>query len=465
MLNELFLKFDSLKTIAQTSEGWGGISFKGTWNETSAFNFSDLYEIINSDNLNLAFSCKIDGNTIDFETFQQDLFDGSSWEFNINKISRILENKYNFFYFIEEFKKWSLSLSCFDSNNPIIKNELLQIIVNELKEKDFIVANNYTICGPFGIRKFIETSDIPEFEKISTNVHIATRENFILEPKKLFIESGNYSQITAPFFEMCAKSLAVCLVSEIVNENQIILRGIRKIELPISTTKTIFDLNQLQQLKSVIKWIYEEKTDLKIKLFLDRFTLDLDLSKDYISELLKLNKTCYEQARERFSFITFERKDQFQKELRDLLKDLKNLSDLYTTKVRSLLSNLLRDVLAGLILIGITILSKVDLNSISSANSIIDLVFKAFAAYFVISIAYQSIFDLIDIRKTKRELIFWKKTSREYISDREFDSYLQSTVGERERFTYSFYILLIVSYLGLAYVSFNFISLIQNFIK
>lgn len=465
MFNQLFIEFDSIKTFAKISESWAAINFKGTWKETTAFNFSELYNIINSVNLNFSFSCKIDNNIVDFETFQQDLLEGSSWEFNINKISRIQDNKYNFFYSIEEFKKWSLSLSCFDSENPIIKNELLQIVVNELKVEDFIVANNYIICDSLGVSKFAESPEIPSFEKITTNVHIAARENFILEPKKLYIESGNYSKITAPFFEMCGKSLGSCLVSEIVNENQIILRGIRKIELPIYNTKVTFDLNKLRELKNVIKWIYEEKTDLKIKLFLDRFTLDLDLNKDYISELLKLNKTCFEQAKERFSFITFERKDQFQKELRDLLKDLKNLSDLYTTKVRSLLSNLLRDVLAGLILIGITILSKVDLSTISSSNSIIDLVFKAFAAYFLISISYQSVFDLIDIKKTKKELIFWKKTSREYISDKEFDDYLYSTVGEREKFTYSFYILLIISYLGLAYISFNFVNVIQNFIK
>jgi len=260
---------------------------------------------------------------------------------------------------------------------------------------------------------------------------------------------------------MAALSLSVCAVSELINDKLVVLRGIRKIEMDLFNNVVKIDLGVLEDLKNTVSWIYEDKTDLKLKLFLDRFTLDVDLKKDYTSELILLNKTSLEQAKERFSFITFERKDQYQKELRDLLKDIKGVSDLYSTKVRGVLSNLLRDVLAGLILIGITILSKIEKVDTVASSPIINLVFKAFAFYFILSILYQTIFDFLDISKTKNEFIFWKQTSREYIGQDEFKKLMAGTINKREIFTYSFYSLLIITYLGIAYLSYNFIAILQ----
>lgn len=462
MYKDLFSEFDKLKKISNVSEGWGAIAFKGIWNEKNHKGFDHLISILSDSELNLSFVCKIDGVSIHFETFEEDLLENSEWEFNINKISRLLHNKKTFFYDIEEFITWSEELDCFNNINPLLSDDFLLIVVNGLNENDIIIANNYIISNKHNEPRYEDVGVVLENDKISSTVHFIATDNFKLDPKKLFIHSANYSKLTAPFFEMSFKSLSICLVSEFLNKKTVILRGIRKINLDLFEGKVNISLTELHALKDTVNWVYEDKTDLKLKLFLDRFTLDLDLEGNYIAELIKLNKSSLEQAKERYSFITFERKDLYQKELRELLKDLKSVSELYTTKVRSLLTSLLRDVLAGLFLIGITILSKVDLNSINYEQSIIELVFKAFGVYFIISILYQGIFDYFDLNRSKKEFLFWKQTSREYISNDEFNGYLNQTINKRSKIAYFSYAVLVISYFTLAYTSFNFTDIIET---
>lgn len=71
-----------------------------------------------------------------------------------------------------------------------------------------------------------------------------------------------------------------------------------------------------------------------------------------------------------------ERRDAYAKELTNLLKDLKAQSDLYSSKVRSLLGNLTRDVLAGILLIGFTMFTKfTEIEKLSRYENIINIIF------------------------------------------------------------------------------------------
>jgi len=462
VLSQLFNSFNILAEYAEYSEGWAFINFKGTWQESQDVQIFKKVKTLIDENSFYVATWHLDDQAVDFDTFTEDLSEGTNWNFNVNKIARLAVSNTTFFFNQEMFRQWSRNLDAFDATNPLLSSFRLRILVNGFNEK--VIATNYVICSASQTCKFAEVDFIPSFSKINSVIHIAARDNFIVEPSKLFITEGNCTDITLPFFRMAVQSLGACIVSELLNNEAVVLRGIRKIEMPIFKNAVRIDTNVLEELKNTIVWVYEDKTDIKQKLYLDRFTLDVDLSKDYVSELILLNRTSLEQAKERFSFITFERKDQYQKELRDLLKDLKGVTDLYSSKVRGLLTNLLRDVLAGLLLIGITILSKIEnVNSVTS-SSIIDLVFKAFAAYFLLSIVYQTIFDLLDIANTKNEFIFWKQTSREYIGQDEFKRLMINTVSKRELFTYIFYGLLIITYFAVAYISYNFINILKNLI-
>lgn len=464
MIKDLFEILSKVRTISSDSTDlWNSLTFKGIFNDDNHKKiFKDLSSIIESESINKTISYHIDTTSFNsLDDFLEDILKGSNWKINVNKIPNIQDTGFNFFIDKLEFKTWSSKLNPFSTENPFNKFSNLKIIVKDFDKK--LIGKNYVICNETENKIDKETNlSLPNYEDIKKNIHILAKEKFILSPQNFFILEGECNDDTVAFFKMSSATLAASLCSEIIDENNLVLRGVRKIELTISKNTTKLNLKFLDELKNTVEWIYEDRTDLRLKLFLDRVTLDIDYNNDYVHELSIINNVSLVQAKERFSFAIFERKDQYHKELRDLLKDLKTISDLYSSKARLVLSNLLRDVLAGFLLIGFTLLSKIENLSTVINNPTIKYIFQAFSVYFIISIIYQSIFDLIDIKKTTKEFSYWKRTSREYISESEFKTHLKETIDKREVFTYFFYSLLIITYLFISYCCWNFTELLKE---
>lgn len=464
MIKDLFEILSKVKTISSDSiESWNSLTFKGVFtSDDDKEIFRELSAKIESKSINKTISYQIDTTSFSsLNNFIEDLLQGSNWKININKISNIQETSLNFFIDKKEFKNWSSQLNPFSSENPFNKFNNLKIVIKDFNKK--LIGKNYVICSETEsiINQQISVS-LPSYEDIKKNIHILAKEKFILSPQNFLILEGECDDDTLAFFKMSSATLAASLSSEIIDENNLVLRGIRKIDLAISKNTTKLNLKFIEELKNTVEWIYEDRTDLRLKLFLDRVTLDIDYNNDYVHELSIINNVSLVQAKERFSFAIFERKDQYQKELRELLKDLKTISDLYSSKARLVLSNLLRDVLAGFLLIGITLFSKIENINTVINNPTIQYVFQAFSVYFIISIIYQSIFDLIDIKKTTKEFSYWKRTSREYISETEFKTHLKETIDKREVFTYFFYGLLIITYFLISYFCWNFTDFLKQ---
>lgn len=458
MIKELFDILSKLETISsESSDTWNSLTFKGILKDESHKNlFRELSVKIQAKSIDKSISYQIDTSSFSsLDDFIEDLLEGSNWKISINKTSNIQDTSLNFFIDKREFKLWSKQLNAFNTENPFNKFNNLKIIVKGFNKK--LIGENYVICNETeDILKNQIASSLPNYENIKKHIHILAKDKFILLPINFLILEGECNDDTLSFFKMSSITLAASLSSEIIDENNLVLRGIRKIELEIYKNTTKLNLKFIEDLKNTVEWVYTDRPDLRLKFFLDRVTLDIDYNNDYVNELNRINNVSLIQAKERFSFAIFERKDQYYKELRELLKDLKVISDLYSSKARLVLSNLLRDVLAGFLLIGITLFSKLsDINKVVD-NPIIRYVFQAFSIYFVISIIYQSLFDFVDIAKTKKEFSYWKRTSREYISETEFKTHLNETISKREVFTYIFYVILIFTYFLIAYYCWNF---------
>lgn len=463
MYYSLYKYFEKLATVSTSvSESWHHISFEGNFLEIQDRNlFKESYDLATSMPINMPVQVFLSSTVIESaETFIEDLCEGSRWKINFNKSSNLRVNKSNFFYDINSYQEWAESLNPFDSQMPLNLVNGLKISVRNFSAD--LVGANFTITSGDFSNFSIVAQRTPLAETVDATLHILSKTNFTISPQNLVILNGECNNQTLPFFQMAAKVLAATLTSEIIDDNTVILRGIRKIDLTLFKNVTPLSLAFVGELQKTVEWIYDDKTDLKLKLFLDRMTLDINYHNDYVSELARLNLISLSQAKERFLYITFERKDQYQKELRDLLKDLKTISELYSTKARTVLSNLLRDVLAGFLLIGITLLSKIENVTSVLSNQTIEMVFRAFGVYFLLSIIYQLSFDLIDIYKTKREFIYWKQSSREYIPDEEFQKHLLNTIGKRELFTLIFYLVLTITYLTIAYLSWDFMEILKQ---
>ena len=103
-----------------------------------------------------------------------------------------------------------------------------------------------------------------------------------------------------------------------------------------------------------------------------RLTLEIDESKSLIHELNLHLEKAFEEAIQRYNFAILERREKYISELKELLKDIKNQSDLYSQKIRNLLNNLLRDILAAILLIGFTIFTKFSDNLILDKVSLLN---------------------------------------------------------------------------------------------
>ncbi len=459
--------FDILSELTsrsiEKSESWNNLTLKGILTDINDKElFRKLDTAVKSAEINKIINYQIDDEPLeDIDELYENLFLDSKWKININKIVNLDITSYNFFYDKLEFINWTESLNPFSKENPINKYSSLHIIVNDLREP--IIGFNFKITNySFNKSYEIPQVNLPDFEEIQKYVHILSKEKFEINPKSYLVLNAQYNKYSAPFFKMALQSLSASISSEIIDSNKIILRGVRKLNLElIEDNHVSFNTSFVEELRNTVEWIYEEKIDLRLKLFLERVTLDINYNNKYVNELVLINKTSLEQAKERYSFALFERKDQHQKELRELLKDLKTISDLYSTKTRTVLSNLLRDVLAGFFLIAISMFSKLENLEKIIDKPIVDYIFKGFSIYFILSILYQVLMDWFDICKTENEFNYWKNTSREYLSENEFNKHKANTLGKRKNGTIVFYLALTLTYLLIAYLTWNFICIIK----
>jgi hypothetical protein len=113
------------------------------------------------------------------------------------------------------------------------------------------------------------------------------------------------------------------------------------------------------------------------------------------------------------------------------LKDLRSQSDLYSQKIRTLLNNFLRDLLAGIILVGFTIFTKFTDNIGLEKHQLLMYVFNGLGIYYFISILMQAATDFTDIAITNKELRYWKNAAKELIPEREFDQYFTQSLRSR----------------------------------
>ena len=465
MLLGLFQAFDSIKQLSlDFDEDWGFLTFRGKCTDVSQFSaLNTLDAEAKSLKINQSITFHIETSTYkSTEDFLENIYNDCSWKVALNKSEYLDILGLSFFYSPFKFIEWSKRISVFEPESIFNKRDKIKIIVNGI-DKPF-GGPNILVCNATDLISFDEEAyNLPTQAKIKTVIHSTINEDIPLNPINHLITFGSNNDYSSCFFERSAVSLAVCLSSEINTKNSLILRGVRRLDVSIvdSSPKSIIDINLIRALIKAILWVYEERIELRLKLFLDRVTLDIDYTKPYLQGLISVIDSSLQQAKERYSFIIYDRKDEYQKELRELLKDLRNLTELYSLKIRGVLSNLLRDVLATLVLIGFTIFTKtVEIKQLSE-NQLLTPMFRVFSVYFLLSIAFQAWTDWYDIRKTRREFVYWKKISREYITKTDFENHMNQTVNKRRNGTILIYSILAVAYSLISILCWNFKTIFQ----
>ncbi len=468
MFNIIFEKLLSIEQLSfkdRYRETWGNLSMEGSGCNNNSY-FKELFDSFNSVGISNTLSFFIDkAQYASVETFVSDLTQQDNWRINVNKAAIAPNKDYgiNFFYSIDSLKQWIKDTNPL-SSDYFANNGKYKVFVNGLKQS--FGGSNFVFCSQE--ESFKQINHSYDQNALNETLRIISNKEIKICPQNHYLTIGTVNDVSRYFFR---NSIIVSLVAlsneyhDIVDE--VVLKGYRRLSLKIGLKEFEDSISKEYQdnLYAALQWVYEtgERADLRLKLLLERITLDVDFNESYPKALCFIINDAFTQAKERYSFITYERKDKYDKELKDLLYDTKKLCDSYASKIRGLLSNLLRDVLAAFIMIGITQLSKVsDLQQLKD-NNLIKYVFIAFGCYFIVSAVFQLVIDALDVVRSYKELIYWKQLTKEYMIQSEYDSHIKATVLKRLWRSVPFYGVLILVYIGIGIFCFylpKFLNLI-----
>ena len=131
------------------------------------------------------------------------------------------------------------------------------------------------------------------------------------------------------------------------------------------------------------------------------------------------------------------------------------MGDQCNQKLRSILSNLSRDILGALLLVGVTLMSRITELTKLHDNQLVKYVFYGYGIYFIASAILQLIVDCVDIYYTDKEFNYWKNISRIYISNSDFENHKNKTYGARLSKFWILYSGILIVYVALSILCFK----------
>lgn len=466
--NTIISKLESIAIVSTNKyESWSNLTLGGAFDDRySKSYFSQLYESFNENGISSAMTLRIDDEPYSIEEFIDTLSNGDSWNIHINK--NVWLNKadsngiiHTFFLLKQDFFKWAKDTDPFKSDNPFNENRIHIYVLdldNAFGGPNFFVNDSDDIS--------IWTSGVNiSSELIESTIRIRCHEEFIISPQKHLVTFGEVTDYSKFFYRNSIHVLLCSLCDEVLSDKEIIIRGPRKLRIQIAGTNFLNDelYDYQRTLISIVQWVFENSDNCSVKknLFTDRVSLDLENSSNLYDGLNGRIDDIESQIKEQYRFILMDRKAEYQSELKALLNDIKSITDTFSDKVRSILSNLLRDVLAALVLVGISLFSQIDDIQKLYDNNLINYVFNAFGLYFIVSIILQVIFDGIDMNKSIKDLEYWKNITHNYISKKQFEIYKQETLGKQFKYMITYYIIISLFYVVISISCFNY-SVIWN---
>jgi len=457
-LSQLFVLLKNLfENKTSIEESWAGISIAGNHYTSASTDIKKIHEFLKSSGNQYLLTIKLDGELVQNDELNDYLETNfSNWNFHLNKNALATEtSKQNFFCDKFALIAWLDKLDPFNPNNPFHKLFPLQIFVDGISLP--IIGQTFQIL-PFGQSYQINTSQfkIPQTIDVNKIVHTVSSKEIVINPTNFVFTSSFETELENKLYKLATLSLAASIVNEFYSVERIIVDGIRRIEMKLYENSDTITKKEYQSLLKLVSWIYEEKITTRQKLFTDRITLELDENKSFVFALSKHLENSLLQAEQRYNFVILERKDKYISELKDLLKDIRNQSDLYSQKIRTLLNNLLRDVLAAVVLVGFTLFTKFSDNIQLDKELLLTYVFNGLALYYLISIVFQAIVDITDMHVSNRELLYWKKTTKELLPEKEFTMHIENSLKRRKRSLWIIYPLIALMYLSVALACYNF---------
>lgn len=468
----MHLKLKSLNQLSllrEFSQQWDEsidlLTVTGTLTSKSLEVLLAILQAFNADKIEEP-SLLIDGQSEDSDALQNLLNSSQTfsqeWTLNLNKSRLLINDTDKLFILKDAFISWAnqltptRTLGC-DFNKP------LTIYIKDLSEAfgggtlKFIPADSEEAV-------FTDESNVtlPSEAQVRSIVRITSGNYIHLNPSSIALTWGNRDQPEAmPFKRFFMAVLVLCFAQEVYVRNdelRVTLRGTKNLDSNL-TSNWEFDISTqtLDDTVAAVSWMFQERVETRQKLLTDRLSLDITSSSPFVNGVSEHINHALNQAKERYGFVILDRKDAYLKELKDVMKDVRTQSDLYANKVRDLVSTLLRDVLAVLFLVGVSLIAKLNTTEVINSvnNTQLFIFFKVLAIYFLISITLQAVSHWRDVSLAKSECERWLQLTHDYLTKEVVDDNFTRPLNKRRNMFYLFASISIIIYFCLACLSWN----------
>lgn len=443
------------------SETWDAISYSGN-------GFPELHVSVRSffeATISLGWACdiEINGDTLssedEYSGFAQRDPSSLNWKIYLNKDARINSGNggYRKVLFInqDKFVNWTRELDPLNPNCVIKKYSSVHIMVNEISVAFGGPRLAVTPIGQNINQEWPQSSGFSE-EKIRENVIISGSGDVKLDPSLFVLDWGELSSYQSRYLKVASiKSLSACLVQE-VGVSEVTISGVQRIsgKLELKSDREVSE-KELKDMLEAVRWAYEERPKTRLRLFADRLSLEISDGKPLVSEISERIAVTLKQCRHQYDFVVSERKDEYARELRELLKDLRGEAESYSNKIRSVINGFLRDVLGGFVLVGIISLAKYGDNLTFIQSHSADVILKSYAVYLWISFFLQFCFHVRDSRVTANEMRYWAEAARMHMHISELNERFDAALSERHGMLLGFGLLIFLVYLVSGIVAWN----------
>jgi len=358
--------------------------------------------------------------------------------------------KITFFCVNAKFLAWANRIDPFDASSfPFSETQATIIYVNGLRLA--FGGALLAFCPPTGAGvpdEWPTSSNLPSGEAIRQQIHILGTTALTVTPRCFELTWGDIDCTIAAPFRMASARIMAAALANTISQNTITLYGVKHREFNIICPgDTTPNADSVSILAGALAWAYAERTETRLKLLADRFSLDIPEEGSFLSGVLSCVRDALRQAREQYEFVILDRRDAYAKEVRNFLGDLKAQARSYAENARSVLTSLLRDVLAILALVGVTFAIQPASKSIDFESPTVIWFFHSAGMFLLISLILQLVVHIRDVRLTERETWFWVDKTREYMSKSTAKEYLSKFIDDRRRLFYGQLVMLGAMYL------------------
>lgn len=390
------------------------------------------------------------GETLTKEDVEESIFDqGDDWRIILSKngVSSSLQARENektiFYFFADSLVSWLEKIDPLDKESwlPLDLTLNTTFIVNGIKNGFggsvlwFLPLTDLDHEDLVGFR-----TKLPDVSDIHGLVHIISNQQTCVAPRSFEILWGQQDpKLESIINNIQMKIFSACLVQDLRSSRDgyiVTLKGTKRLTLPLHDETLNVSSCTVSNLKKVVEWVYAERAETRLKLVMDRLSIEISENTSFASGLILHGDAALQQAKDSYAYVILERKDAYHKELRELMKDMKSQSEIYATKVRDLVGNLTRDILGILVFIGFSFIGKFDSNKISSllGSDELALLTKFLSIYLIFSCVVQLVVHGRDSSLTYKESQKWLKVLQNYTSLEDSQDRFTKPLQER-RFT------------------------------